>query len=51
MTKLCCIARHVLGKFYSEGESAKDYSIDAAKKYGVDVNELKREVFKQLKEK
>ena len=50
MKNICCIARHVLYRFYGAGESAKQYAIELAKKYGVDANELKQEVIKQMKE-
>ena len=51
MNSLCCIARHVLMRFYAEGESTKKYAIDIAKKYGVDANELKAEIVNNLKGK
>lgn len=50
MKNICCIACHVLYRFYGAGESAKQNAIELAKKYGVDANELKQEVIKQMKE-
>ncbi len=49
MKNICCLARHVLYRFYGEAESAKQYAIELAKKYGVDANELKQEVVNQMK--
>lgn len=49
MKNLCCLARHVLYRFYTEGESAKQYAIDVAKKYQVDANDLKQAVIERMK--
>jgi hypothetical protein len=49
MNNLCCIARHVLYRFYGVGESTKQYAIEVAAKYGVDANDLKQEVINQMK--
>ena len=44
MSQICCLSRHVLYRFYGEGEYAKQYVIELAKKYKVDVNELREAV-------
>lgn len=49
MKNICCLARHVLCKFYGKGESVKEYAIKIAKRYEVDVNDLKQEIINQRK--
>jgi hypothetical protein len=49
MNNLCCLARHVIENPFGAGESTKQYAIDVANKYGVDVNDLRQQISKQLK--
>lgn len=51
MRQICCIARHVLYRFYGADESAKQYVIELAKNYKVDVNELREAVKLRLNKK